>query len=86
MYGINQMYLVNPIIATDDRSPRCLLECPQSTFYIWNELSGGVWKLLKPEKVEEIVPKLNDPALTGIEVKQLEAKRQKVVIAEPRQL
>ncbi|KAL9610424.1 MAG: hypothetical protein Q9167_004879 [Letrouitia subvulpina] len=78
MYGIDEIYPVNPVIAIGDCSPRCLLECPQGTFYIWNELSHGVWKILKPEKVEEIVPKLNDPALTGIEFKRMEVKRQKV--------
>ena len=49
-----------------------LVECPESKYYIWNELSDDVWEVVAPTKLEDIVPKLGDRNLKGMTLKALE--------------
>ena len=61
-------------------SPTCLLECPEGTYYLYNELSNFVWKILAPRTVEEIAPKLKNPKWKGLSLQKLEGEKWDVVV------
>lgn len=82
-YGIDESLPVIPIVVDRGACPLCLVECPEGTYYLWNQMSDDVWEVVSPARLEDIVPKLNDPDLKGMEIRELEDLGGEVEIADP---
>ena len=51
--------------------PGVLLESSDGSYYLWNMISDFVSKIHAPTTLNEIIPKLADPDLEGMEIEEL---------------
>jgi len=69
--GISDSDPVTALLVDQGAKAMRLVECPEGTYYLWNAISDCVWKVLAPTTLEELVPKLGDPNMEGVEIQEL---------------
>ena len=71
-YGLRS---ARPVMCSDTRSGDSLWMFQAGpTYYIWNEVEGDVFEVVKPTGLQEIVATITDKGLSEVELNQLEEK------------
>lgn len=53
--------IVSPLLCRDDADLMALYSCPPGTYYLMSRLPGGLWRIIEPTDIDEILKKLRDP-------------------------